>query len=303
MLSCPRLNVVDGAQPLHAALVVDKEDEWCSRLCTLVRWASRSAQACRRSAVPRACFWSRAQCEASQQKPIARRIDFYIKPDLDGLNPDLDGLNPEVEEFVSNIAHNFANIVRDEDYVMGAMNPAAAGRPSRHRPSPLTGAAATDECALSIARRTKVHRRLELAGQWRASHSLCVGGTTRSAPPGTSSVGIVMVAGSKPHGEPYGARLASRPRRLHDRGVALRRHVRVAHRWSGPRQRDDRWRGGRPRSRRARRPTRGCGPAEVSSLQSRAGRTTPSECRVGSTPRTAAQAAHRCWACRDARTR
>lgn len=63
---------------------------------------------------------------------------------------------------MSNIAHNFANIVGDEDYVMGAMNPAAAGRPSRHLPSPLTGAAATDECALSIARRTKVRRRLEL---------------------------------------------------------------------------------------------------------------------------------------------
>lgn len=40
--------------------------------------------------VPRACLWSRAQCEASQQKPIAMRITFYIKPDLDGLNPEVE---------------------------------------------------------------------------------------------------------------------------------------------------------------------------------------------------------------------
>ena len=47
------------------------------------------------------------------------RIDFYVKPDLDGLNP-------AVEEFLSDIAHNFAEIIRDEDYVMGASQQAAA---------------------------------------------------------------------------------------------------------------------------------------------------------------------------------
>ena len=47
------------------------------------------------------------------------RIDFYIKPDLDGLDDKL-------TEFLSDIAHNFAEIIRDEDYVMGASQQAAA---------------------------------------------------------------------------------------------------------------------------------------------------------------------------------
>ena len=46
------------------------------------------------------------------------RIDFYIKPDLDGLNP-------EVHEFMADVAHNFAEIIRDEDYVMAASQQAA----------------------------------------------------------------------------------------------------------------------------------------------------------------------------------
>jgi hypothetical protein len=41
------------------------------------------------------------------------RIDFDIKPDLGGLDE-------KVTEFLADIAHNFANIIRDEDSVMGA---------------------------------------------------------------------------------------------------------------------------------------------------------------------------------------
>ncbi len=47
------------------------------------------------------------------------RIDFYIKPDLDGLDD-------KVTEFLADIAHNFAEIIRDEDYVMSASQQAAA---------------------------------------------------------------------------------------------------------------------------------------------------------------------------------
>ncbi len=47
------------------------------------------------------------------------RIDFYVKPGLDSGDP-------AVTEFISNIAHNFANIIRDEDYVMGASQQSAA---------------------------------------------------------------------------------------------------------------------------------------------------------------------------------
>ena len=47
------------------------------------------------------------------------RIDFYVKPDLDGLDE-------KVTEFLSDIAHNFAEIIRDEDYVMAASQQASA---------------------------------------------------------------------------------------------------------------------------------------------------------------------------------
>ena len=47
------------------------------------------------------------------------RIDFYVKPDLEGLDD-------KVLEFISDIAHNFAEIIRDEDYVMSASQQAAA---------------------------------------------------------------------------------------------------------------------------------------------------------------------------------
>lgn len=50
------------------------------------------------------------------------RIDFYIRPDIDGTI----GRNPEMDAFLSDIAHNFAEIIRDEDYVMGASQQAAA---------------------------------------------------------------------------------------------------------------------------------------------------------------------------------
>jgi phenylpropionate dioxygenase-like ring-hydroxylating dioxygenase large terminal subunit len=47
------------------------------------------------------------------------RIDFYIKPDLEGLDEN-------ITDFLADIAHNFAEIIRDEDYVMGASQQAAA---------------------------------------------------------------------------------------------------------------------------------------------------------------------------------
>jgi hypothetical protein len=47
------------------------------------------------------------------------RIDFYIKPDLDGLDE-------KVVDFLSDIAHNFAEIIRDEDYVLAASQQTAA---------------------------------------------------------------------------------------------------------------------------------------------------------------------------------
>ncbi|MEQ1698671.1 MAG: aromatic ring-hydroxylating dioxygenase subunit alpha [Ilumatobacteraceae bacterium] len=50
------------------------------------------------------------------------RIDFYIRPDIEGAV----GRNPEMDAFLSDIAHNFAEIIRDEDYVMGASQQAAA---------------------------------------------------------------------------------------------------------------------------------------------------------------------------------
>ena len=50
------------------------------------------------------------------------RIDFYIRTDIEGTI----GRNPEMDAFLSDIAHNFAEIIRDEDYVMGASQQAAA---------------------------------------------------------------------------------------------------------------------------------------------------------------------------------
>jgi hypothetical protein len=47
------------------------------------------------------------------------RIDFDIKPDLDGRDE-------KVTEFLADIAHHFANIIRDEDSVMGASQQEAA---------------------------------------------------------------------------------------------------------------------------------------------------------------------------------
>jgi phenylpropionate dioxygenase-like ring-hydroxylating dioxygenase large terminal subunit len=47
------------------------------------------------------------------------RIDFYVKPDLSSDDP-------AVTEFISNIAHTFANIIRDEDYVMSASQQSGA---------------------------------------------------------------------------------------------------------------------------------------------------------------------------------
>jgi phenylpropionate dioxygenase-like ring-hydroxylating dioxygenase large terminal subunit len=64
-------------------------------------------------------FLVRAYPDRSNPGRHVSRIDFYVKPDLDGLNA-------EVEAFLSDIAHNFANIIRDEDYVMAASQQTAA---------------------------------------------------------------------------------------------------------------------------------------------------------------------------------
>ncbi len=47
------------------------------------------------------------------------RIDFYVRPEYQGGDEKL-------TEFMSDIAHNFAEIIRDEDYGMGASQQAAA---------------------------------------------------------------------------------------------------------------------------------------------------------------------------------
>ena len=65
------------------------------------------------------CFLVRAYPDRSDPGRHVSRIDFYMKP---GLDQD----NPEVTEFMTNIAHHFAEIIRDEDYVMGASQQTAA---------------------------------------------------------------------------------------------------------------------------------------------------------------------------------
>ena len=65
------------------------------------------------------CFLVRAYPDRRDPGRHVSRIDFYMKP---GLDQD----NPEVTEFMANIAHHFAEIIRDEDYVMGASQQTAA---------------------------------------------------------------------------------------------------------------------------------------------------------------------------------
>ncbi len=47
------------------------------------------------------------------------RIDFYLKPEIDTVTP-------EVREFMEHIAHNFAEVIRDEDYVMSSSQQTSA---------------------------------------------------------------------------------------------------------------------------------------------------------------------------------
>ena len=67
-------------------------------------------------------FLVRAYPDRSDPGHHVSRIDFYIKPDFGGT----DGRKPELDEFMSDIAHRFANIIRDEDYVMAASQQTAA---------------------------------------------------------------------------------------------------------------------------------------------------------------------------------
>lgn len=67
-------------------------------------------------------FLVRAYPDRSNPGHHVSRIDFYIKPDFGGTG----GRNPELDDFLSDIAHRFANIIRDEDYVMAASQQAAA---------------------------------------------------------------------------------------------------------------------------------------------------------------------------------
>ena len=64
-------------------------------------------------------FLVRAYPDPDEPGRHRSRIDFYIKPDLGRLDD-------KVVEFMADVAHNFAEIIRDEDYVMAASQQAAA---------------------------------------------------------------------------------------------------------------------------------------------------------------------------------
>jgi carnitine monooxygenase subunit len=65
------------------------------------------------------CFLVRAYPDRTDPGRHLSRVDFYVKP---GFESDKEELN----EFLSDIAHGFAGIIRDEDYVMGASQQVAA---------------------------------------------------------------------------------------------------------------------------------------------------------------------------------
>lgn len=67
-------------------------------------------------------FLVRAYPDRADPGRHVSRIDFYVKPDFDGTG----ARTPEIDAFMSDIAHSFANIIRDEDYVMAASQQAAA---------------------------------------------------------------------------------------------------------------------------------------------------------------------------------
>lgn len=65
------------------------------------------------------CFLVRAYPDRNDPGRHLSRIDFYLKPGLAAETP-------EIDEFMSVIAHTFANVIRDEDYVMSASQQTAA---------------------------------------------------------------------------------------------------------------------------------------------------------------------------------
>jgi phenylpropionate dioxygenase-like ring-hydroxylating dioxygenase large terminal subunit len=67
-------------------------------------------------------FLVRAYPDRADPSRHRSTIDFYIKPDLDATS----GRSPELDAFLADVAHNFANIILDEDYVMAASQQAAA---------------------------------------------------------------------------------------------------------------------------------------------------------------------------------
>lgn len=69
------------------------------------------------------CFLVRAYPHADDPGRHVSVVDFYLRADLaDATGPE----GAEVAEFASNIAHDFASIIRDEDYVMGEAQQTAA---------------------------------------------------------------------------------------------------------------------------------------------------------------------------------
>lgn len=69
------------------------------------------------------CFLVRAYPDAEDPGRHVSRIDFYMKSELqNGTGPEAE----EIAEFIATIAQNFSEIIRDEDYVMGASQQTAA---------------------------------------------------------------------------------------------------------------------------------------------------------------------------------
>ena len=69
------------------------------------------------------CFLVRAYPTSGDPGRHVSRIDFYMKPELaEASGPEAD----EINDFIASIAQNFAEIIRDEDYVMGESQQLAA---------------------------------------------------------------------------------------------------------------------------------------------------------------------------------
>ena len=65
------------------------------------------------------CFLVRAYPDRNDPGRHVSKIDFYMKPELDTSDP-------EVVTFMSTVAQGFAEVIRDEDYVMGSSQQTAA---------------------------------------------------------------------------------------------------------------------------------------------------------------------------------